>query len=146
MNSEERLANALEDSNSPNFKTLLQSAINIDPLNGLAWFNYAVYQSQEKNSDLAYMAFLVTGFMQEWDFEAWKNCLWQGINSEKDIETSIIIEIILRKFGNEALNSLSEDILNQPNFDENQKHNLIELFSKLPEHIDYQTPHAVTIR
>ena len=146
MNSEERLANALEDSNSPNFKTLLQSAINIHPLNGLAWFNYGVYQSQEKNSDLAYMAFLVTGFMQEWDFEAWKNCLWQGINSKKDIETSIIIEIILRKFGNEALNSLSEDILNQANFDENQKHNLIEFFSKLPEHIDYQTPHAVTIR
>lgn len=146
VNSEERLANALEDSNSPNFKTLLQSAINIHPLNGLAWFNYAVYQSQEKNSDLAYMLFLVTGFMQEWDFEAWKNCLWEGINSKKDIETSIIIEIILRKFGNEALNSISEDILNQPNFDENQKHNLIEFFSKLPEHIDYQTPHAVTIR
>ena len=146
VNSEERLANALEDSNSPNFKTLLQSAINIHPLNGLAWFNYAVYQSQEKNSDLAYMLFLVTGFMQEWDFEAWKNCLWEGINSKKDIETSIIIEIILRKFGNEALNSISEDILNQPNFDENQKHNLIEFFSKIPEHIDYQTPHAVTIR
>ena len=72
--------------------------------------------------------------------------MWQGINSKKDIETSIIIEIILRKFGNEALNSLSEDILNQPNFDENQKHNLIEFFSKLPEHINYQTPHAVTIR
>lgn len=92
------------------------------------------------------MAFLVTGFIQEGDFEVLKNCLWQGINSKKDIETSIIIEIILRKFGNEALNSLSEDILNQPTFDENQKHNLIELFSKLPEHIDYQNPHAVTIR
>lgn len=61
---------------------LLNEALKSDPLCGLAWFNFAVYQSKEDRKD-RYWEWLITSIIQNWDIEAWANAILLMLTEER---------------------------------------------------------------
>jgi tetratricopeptide (TPR) repeat protein len=60
---------------------LLNEALKTDPLCGLGWFNFAVYQSKEERRN-RYWEWLITAIIQNWDIEAWANTILLMITEE----------------------------------------------------------------
>ena len=109
----------------------LAEAIQAYPLNGLAWFNYGVFLNKKDHFESAFMAFLTTACIQDWDKEAWKNCLLIAFNLQKKEDFILIYYAMLEKFGVESVNYISEHLLKDPNLDKEGTLKVIEIFSSL---------------
>ncbi|MBI4242810.1 MAG: hypothetical protein HY606_01865 [Planctomycetes bacterium] len=76
---------ALLKKDKKDLKKSFWEALKIDPLNGLAWFNYAVCCSDIGESERS-LHWLATATIQSWDVEAWGNAL-VSLFSDKDQTT-----------------------------------------------------------
>jgi tetratricopeptide (TPR) repeat protein len=61
---------AISISNPKETLSLLEEAIECDPLCGLAWYNYSVTVSESNKSD-SWWFWLITVVLQNWDIESW---------------------------------------------------------------------------
>ena len=109
----------------------LAEAIEIYPLNGLAWFNYGVFLNDNNDLENAFTAFLTAACIQDWDKEAWKNCLLISMNLKKKDEIILIYNVMLDKFGVESLNYISEHFLKDSTVDKALIADLIKMLSDL---------------
>jgi len=114
---------------------LLQTAIRLNPLNALAWFNYGVFLHKDKPK-LAFMAYLTAGSISEWDIEAWTNCLLISWNFRRMEKILIFYKIILHRFGDKSINYIANQILDDPEMPQETKIGLIEGFKKIADEIN----------
>jgi len=120
-------------------KEMLEEAISKNPLNGLAWFNYGVSLDEESKPKLSFMAYLTACSIQDWDLEAWKNCFIISWNLKNTDKILVFYEIILRRFGLESVNYLSEHVLDDPNLSHKQKLGVINGFKQIAEKLNKST-------
>lgn len=120
---------------------LLQTAIGLNPLNPLAWFNYGVFLHKDKPK-LAFMAYLTSGSIAEWDIEAWTNCLLISWNFKRMEKILIFYKIILNRFGDKSINYLANQILDDPEMPKETKIGLIEGFKKIADELNKPTPNT----
>jgi len=64
------------------FGELLESALELDMLCGLAWFNLGIDRSKAGKHEKAAFNFIMCGLVQSWDIEAWINALLCCMNKE----------------------------------------------------------------
>lgn len=76
------------------FVKLLESAIEMDMLCGLAWFNLGIERSRAGNHQDAAFSFTMCGLVQTWDIEAWVNATLCCFN--KEISIQILPSLTLR--------------------------------------------------
>lgn len=108
----------------------LSNAIEVYPLNGIAWFNYGVFLMNDNQSESAQDAFLVTVCIQDWDEEAWTNCIFLALNLRQVERMAIIFDAAIGKLGIGFVNHLAECIYNDKNIPEDKKLDLIKAFHK----------------
>lgn len=125
--SQELTEKAFKDKNHE----MLTEAIACFPLNGLAWFNYGVFLKDNKDIKNAFTAFLTAACIQDWDKEAWKNCLLISFNLNNLDGLLLIYNVILNKFGIESVNYIAEHLLKDPNLEKETKVKLVKAFSNL---------------
>lgn len=102
-----------------NVKDILSRSLEAYPLNGLAWFNLAFYESQEKNEERALWNYLTCALIQTWDSEAQMNSILLAIQL-KEME---ILSLLIQYF----IDMNDFDIINQwANFISKQKVSLKE--------------------
>jgi len=75
------------------FEKLLESAIDIDALCGLAWFNLGILKHKRGKHEDATYYFTFCGLIQTWDIEAWVNAVLCCLNQNSTI---FILPLILR--------------------------------------------------
>jgi len=68
------------------FVKSLESALELDMLCGLAWFNLGVVRSKAGNHEDAMFSFTMCGLIQTWDIEAWVNATVCCMNKEVPIQ------------------------------------------------------------
>ncbi len=71
--------------NSTSFVKNLESAIELDLLCGLAWFNLGIERSQSVGPEAATFCFVMCGLVQTWDIMAWVNATLCSLNKEVPI-------------------------------------------------------------
>ncbi len=67
------------------YTKLLETALKMDMLCGLAWFNMGIEQSQIRNYKDACFSFTICGLIQTGDIEAWTNALLCCISNKEEI-------------------------------------------------------------
>jgi tetratricopeptide (TPR) repeat protein len=106
-------------------------AIRKNPLNGMAWFNYAVSLNLKGDSESALTAFLMTACIQPWDSEAWRNSLGLALTTKRLDIFTIIYGAANKNIGSDFLNYFSQSILDQPNLPIETKQELIKTFTNI---------------
>ncbi len=114
---------------SPNADKL-NEAIILYPLNGIAWFNLGLYQMNDEQFEKAFTAFLVTICIQEYDKEAWRNCILLAFNLKENQRLVLLFDAAIRKWGISFVNYLAEHIYEDEHLNENQKIEIIDVFHK----------------
>ncbi len=117
--------NSFEDS-----KVILLNSIEAYPLNGLAWFNLAVCESQEKNQELALWNYLTCALIQTWDSEAQMNSLFLAIQLQKTEILSLLIQYFHDMKGLDFIN-LWSDFISKQELSISVKKDLINSFSEM---------------
>jgi tetratricopeptide (TPR) repeat protein len=118
---------------------LLGEAIEKNPLNALAWFNYGVSLDQQEQPKQAFMAYLTACSIAEWDIEAWKNCFLISWNLRSIEKLMVFYKIILRRFGLESVNYLADHILDDPHIEQEVKLGIIDAFKQVAEELNKST-------
>lgn len=121
-------------SNSEYLETLNQ-AIQLNPLNGLAWFNLGIAQNKINLFKEALFSFIVAGMINEWDFESQYNALIIAFNEQENEILQSLLIYLNEKYGEMTINKLVDFIMNQ-NMPLENKRNLIEVFNKIMEVIN----------
>lgn len=108
----------------------LKSALELDLLCGLAWFNMGVLYSQQKNQEEATFCFSMCGLIQSHDIESWVNATLSSFNKDTPIQIGALI-ISTAYFKN------SEDYLEElyKKLSEQKDPKIIELVSSAVEMI-----------
>ena len=119
---------AIKQKNDKNAVSTLMKAISIDPLCGLAWFNYAVYMNKMKKYKDSSISFLVCCLIQDWDREAWINALFLSFSLKENLLFFHILDTIRFKFGKSISKDIIEFIKKQPHLTNEVKK---DLFVKL---------------
>ena len=91
------------------FLKSLESAIEMDMLCGLAWFNLGVAHNKAGNHEDATFSFAICGLVQTWDIAAWVNATLSSLNWANAALRSL-------KRGNTTLSSLNEKVFMQVAF------------------------------
>lgn len=115
----------------------LLSAIELDPLCCLAWFNYSVSLAKHGNQSEAMVGFLVCALTCDWDREAWINTMFMAF-SEKNYEICLLVaDTVYKKFGRGILNDVASFIKAQPNASHEEKKGLysgiVGIFDQIDE-------------
>ena len=114
----------------------LLSAIELDPLCCLAWFNYSVSIAKHGNHSEAMIGFLVCALTCDWDREAWINALFMAF-SEKNYEICLLVaDTVYKKFGREILNDVASFIKAQPHASHEEKKGLYSGIADIFDQID----------
>lgn len=114
---------AIKEQNESNVITTLKKAIKMDPLCGLAWFNYGISLNKMKQFRKSFIAFLTCCLIQDWDREAWLNALFLSFNL-KEMEIFLhIFDTIKFKFQNSIFEDIKEFIKKQPDWTNEIKKN-----------------------
>lgn len=105
-------------------------ATELDPTNGLAWFNLGVALDKEQKFEESLFAFLMTGLIQDGDQEAQFNALMISFTEQKfDLMQNILI-YLGEKHGELVINKLADYIM-QKNMSLDVKKGLITAFSEM---------------
>lgn len=115
---------------------LFYEAIQVNPLNGIAWFNYAVSLNLKGELESALTAFLMTACVQSWDSEAWRNCLGLAIATNHLDIFPIIYGAAYKSIGSEFVNHFAQSILDQPTLPMDIKQELIIAFADMAKLYD----------
>jgi tetratricopeptide (TPR) repeat protein len=87
-------------------KTLMR-AIKLDALSPLAWYNLGQLYYKDKKYEKAFIAFLITSLVNEYDPEAWFNTIVSLFYSQRNVELlENIIRTGYRKAGEEFIRSM----------------------------------------
>lgn len=100
------------------FVKSLESAIDMDMLCGLAWFNLGVVHSKAGNNGDAAISFTVCGLVQHWDIAAWVNATLCSLNKEVGIDALTLFLIIRTAYflhGDMFLGKVYEELNNKTN-------------------------------
>ncbi|SFB74322.1 protein of unknown function [Flexibacter flexilis DSM 6793] len=124
----EKLASEGIDKNN---EQLFYEAIKVNPLNGMAWFNYGVSLSLKGELESALTAFLMTACVQSWDSDAWSNSLSLALTTNKLDLFSIIYGAAYKSVGSEFVNHFAQSILDQPNLPIEIKQELIRILADM---------------
>ncbi len=119
---------AIKQKNDKNAVRALRKAISIDPLCGLAWFNYAFYMNKMKKYRDSCISYLICCLIQDWDREAWINALFLSFNLKEDLLFFHIFDTVRSKFGKSISKDIAEFIKKQPHLTNEVKK---DLFVKL---------------
>lgn len=114
----------------------LEKAINVDPLCGVAWFNYGVYMNKIEKYRDSFFSFLVCSVIQSGDREAWINALFLSFNLKEDSLFFHILETIRFKFGKSISEDLIEFIKKQPHLTRKIKKDLFAKLCSILEWLD----------
>jgi tetratricopeptide (TPR) repeat protein len=109
----------------------LNEAIAAYPLNALAWFDYGVFLKDDGKKNDALTAFLSAACIQDWDREAWKNCFFISLNQRNMEVAGLVYTVMIDKFGDEVVNYMAQDVLNDPKLPKEAKILLVEAMGKL---------------
>lgn len=110
--------NVMKTGNKKEIIKKLRQAIELDPLCGLAWYNYAVAVSNNKKKE-RFLEWVVTSILQPWDLESWTNALCLMIFENTMIEDPMLFV----SFANQALDNFGNSLfVNLENFLREQKH------------------------
>ncbi|MFH0733434.1 MAG: DUF4365 domain-containing protein [bacterium] len=110
------------DGNIGEIIILLEASIELNPLNGGAWFNLGVALNQQEKYEKALLAFLITGIIQDNDTEAQFNALVLAFNLGDWSLFQTLITFILAKHGEKVENDLSDYIMkNDMSFEHKKK-------------------------
>lgn len=104
---------------------LFFEAIKKNPLNGLAWFNYAILLNLKGDLEPALTAFLMTACIQPWDIEAWIESLGIAFYEGHNEMFTIIFGAAYENIGEKFVNHFSQSILDQTNITMETKQKLI---------------------
>lgn len=117
-------------SSSDEIIVVSHEAINLNPLNGHAWFNLGVALDKKMQPDEALFAFVASGLIQDGDKEAQFNALAISLTNQKyEIMQSILLYIV-EKHGPLVINDLADYIMNK-DMPLDSKKFLIKKFSEL---------------
>lgn len=112
----------------------LNSAVNSNPTNGLAWFNLGVAQDKIGKHREAMFSFICTGLLQEWDKEAQFNALMISFTSQDIVVIQSLLLYLHQKHGELIINDLSAYIMGKNIHIEGKKH-LIESFKNMIDEV-----------
>lgn len=129
----EKLANEGIDNKD---EQLFYEAIKVNPLNGMAWFNYGVSLNLKGELEHALTAFLMTACVQSWDSEAWRNSLGLAITTNHLDLFPIIYGAAYKSVGSEFVNHFAQSILDQPTLPIEIKQELISAFADMAKLFD----------
>jgi hypothetical protein len=115
---------------------LFYEAIQVNPLNGIAWFNYAVSLHLKGELESALTAFLMTACIQSLDSEAWRNCLGLAIATNHLDLFPIIYGAAYNSIGSEFVNHFAQSIFDQPTLPMDIKQELIKAFADMAKLYD----------
>lgn len=118
-----------EKSNDQRIK-LLDQAIELNPLNNLAWFNLGVAQDSEKKFDQALFSFLLAGLIMDGDKEAQFNALTICLSLKDQVMTAHLVDYIAEKHGALVYNDFSDYVMKRKGSLENKKF-LIDTFKSM---------------
>ncbi|HMJ70346.1 MAG TPA: DUF4365 domain-containing protein [Cyclobacteriaceae bacterium] len=115
---------------------LLVMAIDLNPLNGLAWFYYSIELDREDKRELALMSWITTCIMQDWDREAWFQALLRAI-ALRDRVMVPIIKTMMSKFTRVFINDFSDFLMSShPQMDIEMKLKLNAILLETVEQIE----------
>lgn len=115
-------------------RKLLLSALELDPLNGYAWFNYAVYVSTYGDRMDQHVPWLIAAVLQTWDLEAWTNAVCTAINGYDDyIVVAVCVEGI-RIHGEPLLEGVRATLRRNPGFDESDINKIIDTMREVVQY------------
>lgn len=115
---------------------LFYEAIKVNPLNGMAWFNYGVSLNLKGELESALSAFLMIACVQSWNSEAWGNSLGLAIATNHLDIFPIIYGAAYKSIGNVFVNHFAQLILDQPTLPMENKQELIRVFANMTELYD----------
>lgn len=111
----------------------LKRAIHLDPLCGLAWYNYAVTVSNNKEED-RFLEWLVTSILQPWDLESWTNALclmiFENIMVEDPTLFGSFASQAIDNFGGSLFISMENILRGQQHIPKNVMGDMISSFRK----------------
>jgi tetratricopeptide (TPR) repeat protein len=102
------------------FELMIQEALELDPLCGLAWFNYAVFKNEIGNTHNALFGFLLSALINEWDKASWIAALFLSMKDDTRL-AYYIADMMLFKFKKDILNMVAKFIDLQPNLNQKGK-------------------------
>lgn len=111
---------------------IFTKATELDPTNGLAWFNLGVALDKEQKFEESLFAFLMAGLIQDGDKEAQFNALTIAFTQQKLELMQAILIYIGEKHGDLVINELSDYIM-QKNIPLEAKKGLIKAFGEMME-------------
>lgn len=110
----------------------IRNALKLDPLNGFAWYNYAVSISGEKKVD-RFLEWMIVSIIQPYDLESWASAFMlmfdESFMSTDPITFVTFAGQAIKKFGNRFFISLDK-ILRENNFNDNDIEALISPLKK----------------
>jgi len=110
----------------------IKKALELDPLNGFAWYNYAVSISDEKKVD-RFLEWMIVSIIQPNDLESWTNTFMlmfdESFMSKDPVTFVTFASQAFKNFGNRFFISLDK-ILRENNFSENDIEELINFLKK----------------
>lgn len=104
---------AIHSNNTEETLSLLEEAIQYDPLYELAWYNYSVTISQLKKAD-SWWFWLIAAVIQRGDLESWINAYVLMISSIREVPQKIIvltINQVIFIFGERFFDALLENLV-----------------------------------
>lgn len=108
---------------------ILLEAVRANPINGLAWYNLAIYFEKVRNYEEAFYAFLTAALFQDWDKEAWFKAMLHAMNFRNSL-FAVILKSIYFKFTKEFVNDFAEYIMTSDiNLDNQGKRALINILA-----------------
>lgn len=125
---------AIQENNVENSIDILWRAIELDPVNGLAWYNLAVNFTKVARHREAMLSFLATCLIQDWDKESWFQCFIHALNLGEITLIVPLVKTMHAKFTNNIINEFYDFIMSMSsNLDNNQKLKLVEVFTLVLE-------------
>lgn len=122
----------IKKADEENYVKSLESAIDMDMLCGLAWFNLGVAHSKAGDNRDAAISFTICGLVQPWDITAWVNATLCSLNKEVVIDASTLFLILRTAYflhGDMFLGKVYEELNNKNNS------KLLDRFSNIIEEI-----------
>jgi len=128
---------AIQESNLENSIDILWRAIELDPVNGLAWYNLAVNFDKAARHREAMLSFLATCLIQDWDKEAWFQCFIRALYLGEMTLVVPLVKTMHARFTDNIINEFYDFIMSMPsNLGNSQKKKLVEAFTLVLDQIE----------
>jgi tetratricopeptide (TPR) repeat protein len=101
----------LAENKIENIVQILNAAIKLDPVNGLAWFNMGIALQKMKQLEDSLYAFIVTSLVQPGDKEAQLNAVMISFQLGRYDMTQYLLHYMFEKHGQLAKNDISDYLL-----------------------------------